>query len=159
MDEPTSGLDPVITQKMKQLIKEKLVQKENKTVIFATHNLQEAEELCDSIAVIDKGKIITEGRLEKIKFRYNPFKTYLIGLKDFDHTLLKNIQELKNVKIVKPISCGLSPDTYTIEIELVNNNGDDHKLLQEIIKIGCKVTLFCEKQNSLDHLFSKILDI
>jgi ABC-2 type transport system ATP-binding protein len=159
MDEPTSGLDPVITQKMKQLIKEKLVRQENKTVIFATHNLHEAEELCDSIAVIDKGKIITEGSIEQIKFSYNPFKSYLIGLKDFDHTLLKNIQEVKNVKKVKPISCGLSPSTYTIEIELFNNNGDDHKLLQEIIGIGCKVTLFCEKQNSLDNLFSTILDV
>jgi len=159
MDEPTSGLDPVIAQKLRKLIKEKLIRQEEKTIIFATHNLHEAEELCDSIAVIDRGKIKTKGNLEQIKLNYNTSKSYLVGLKDFEPSLLENIKELEIVKKVKPIQDTPISNTFQIEIELVNNNGDEHRLLKEILGMGCKISLFYEKQSSLEDLFPTILDI
>jgi ABC-2 type transport system ATP-binding protein len=157
MDEPTSGLDPVISQKIRKLIKEKLVGHEKKTVIFATHNLYEAEELCDSIAVIHKGKIITKGPLEQIKTSFNTSKSYLMGLKDFKHSMLKSIQEIEIVNHVKPISLRSISDTFQIEIEMINNNGDGHRLLEEVLGLGCKISHFYEKQTSLENLFPKIL--
>ena len=157
MDEPTSGLDPVIARKLRKLIKEKLVKQEKKTVIFATHNLHEAEELCDSIAVIHKGKIKTEGNLEQIKLGANGSKSYFIGLKDFERSVLKNIQDLEIVKKVKPIPLKSNSDTFQIEIEMVNHNGNEHRLLQEMLGLGCKISLFYEKQSSLENLFPKII--
>ncbi len=159
MDEPTSGLDPVIAQKIRKLIKEKLVRQEKKTVIYATHNLHEAEELCDSIAIIHKGKIKTEGNLEQIKSGFNTSKSYFIGLRDFEHSVLKNIQDLGIVKKVKPIPLKSISDTFQIEIELVNKNGNEHRLLQEILGLGCKISLFYEKQTSLENLFPQIIGI
>jgi len=159
MDEPTSGLDPVIARKIRTLIKEKLVGQENKTVIFATHNLHEAEELCDSIAVIDRGKIKTQGHLDQIKLNYHVSRSYLIGLKDFNPSLLNHIQVLEIVKTAKPVSCESISNTFQIEIELVNRNGSEHRLLREILGMGGKVSLFYEKQTSLENLFPKILDI
>ncbi len=53
LDEPTLGLDPNISEKMRQEIK-----KMNKTILLTTHYLEEAQELCDRIALMDKGKII-----------------------------------------------------------------------------------------------------
>lgn len=157
MDEPTSGLDPVISQKIRKLIREKLVGQEKKTVIFATHNLHEAEELCDSIAVIYKGKIKTKGPLEQIKSSFNASKSYLIDLKDFKHSMLKRIQELELVRQVKSIPPRSISDTFPIEIELINNNGDGYRLLQEIIGLGCKISHFSEKPTSLENLFPKII--
>ena len=157
MDEPTSGLDPVIAQKIRKLIKQKLVRQEKKTVIFATHNLHEAEALCDSIAIIYKGKIKTEGNLEQIKSGLNASKSYFIGLKDFEHSMLKNIQNLDIVKKVKPVPLKSIYDTFQIEIELVNSNGNEHRLLQEMLGLGCKISFFSEKQTSLENLFTKII--
>ncbi len=157
MDEPSSGLDPIIAQKIRKLIKEKLVGHEKKTVIYATHNLHEAEELCDSIAVIHKGKIKTEGNLDQIKLGLNVSKSYFIGLKNFEHSVLKNIQDLEIVKNVKPIPLHSISDTFKIEIELNNSNGNEHRLLQEILGLGCKISLFSEKQASLENLFPKII--
>jgi ABC-2 type transport system ATP-binding protein len=158
MDEPTSGLDPVIAQKIRKLIKEKLVGQEKKTVIFATHNLHEAEQLCDSIAIIHKGKIKNEGNLEQIKSSHNASRIYFIGLKDFEHSRLKDIQALEIVKEVKPIFPKSISDTFQIEIELVHSNGNEHRLLQEMLGLGCKISLFYEKQSSLENLFTKIID-
>ena len=57
MDEPTKSLDPGVASRLRRFIKGILVQKENKTVFFATHSTQEAEELADRIAIMNKGLI------------------------------------------------------------------------------------------------------
>ena len=56
LDEPTSGLDPVHVQKMKEMI---LAQKQKgKTIVLTTHQMMDAQQLCDSVAFIDQGKIL-----------------------------------------------------------------------------------------------------
>ena len=55
-DEPTTGLDPQARRNMWDLIKS--FQKDGKTIVLTTHYMEEAEELCDRVAIIDEGKII-----------------------------------------------------------------------------------------------------
>jgi ABC-2 type transport system ATP-binding protein len=71
MDEPTKGLDPLISQSLRRLVREKLVEEEKRTVVFATHNLSEAEEMCDRIAIIDKGEVKKAGTVDEIKKGYH----------------------------------------------------------------------------------------
>ena len=72
LDEPTTGLDPQIRRSLWELIRE--VNKKGKTIILTTHYMEEAEELCDRIAIMDQGKIIamdTPAKLieaEELKF-------------------------------------------------------------------------------------------
>ena len=56
LDEPTTGLDPQARRNLWELIKS--FQEEGKTVVLTTHYMEEAEELCDRVAIIDEGKII-----------------------------------------------------------------------------------------------------
>ena len=67
MDEPTKSLDPGVASKFRKFIKETLVEKENKTVIFSTHSIQEAEELGDRIAIMDKGLVKAYGNINDLK--------------------------------------------------------------------------------------------
>ena len=66
MDEPTKGLDPLEAQKFRKFIKEFLVGEKKKTVFLATHQLDEANEVCDSIAIMCSGEIKLRGSLEDI---------------------------------------------------------------------------------------------
>lgn len=56
LDEPTTGLDPQIRRSLWELIRD--INKEGKTIVMTTHYMEEAEELCDRIAIMDQGKII-----------------------------------------------------------------------------------------------------
>lgn len=69
LDEPMTGLDPQSSFCLKQMMKQHA--ERGKTVFFSTHVLEVAEKLCDEVAIIDKGKIIFFGTLEKLKETYN----------------------------------------------------------------------------------------
>lgn len=64
-DEPFSGFDPINAQLLKDEILE--LKKKGATIIFSTHNMASVEEICDSIALINKSKLLLEGRVEQIR--------------------------------------------------------------------------------------------
>ena len=64
LDEPTNGLDPVGIAEIRELIKELATQ--GHTVIMASHLLDEVEKVCDHVAILKKGKLITHGRVDDV---------------------------------------------------------------------------------------------
>jgi ABC-2 type transport system ATP-binding protein len=70
LDEPTLGLDPQTRNHLWNYIKG-LNQKENITIFFTTHYMEEADRFADHVAIIDHGKIITEGKPQELKERTN----------------------------------------------------------------------------------------
>jgi ABC-2 type transport system ATP-binding protein len=67
LDEPTTGLDPQVRLEIHSLIKE--LRAEKKTILLTTHYIQEAETLCDRVAIVDAGKIISIGTPRELKER------------------------------------------------------------------------------------------
>lgn len=67
MDEPTKSLDPKAARDLQQLIKYDLAAKQKKTILFTTHNIQEAEYLSDRIAILDKGIIKALGTQQELQ--------------------------------------------------------------------------------------------
>ncbi len=65
MDEPFSGLDPINVALLKSAFLE--LRDRGKTVVFSTHQLDQAEELCDSVVIIDHGRIVTAGPTREVK--------------------------------------------------------------------------------------------
>ncbi len=67
MDEPTRSLDPGAAQGLRNFIKEEIVKERGKTIFISTHNLEEAEELCDRVAIFDDGRIKVIGSPADLK--------------------------------------------------------------------------------------------
>jgi len=65
LDEPFSGLDPVNQDVLREIIDE--MRSAGRTVLFSTHGMHEAEQLCDFIVLIDKGRVVVDGTLEQIR--------------------------------------------------------------------------------------------
>ncbi|HSM71073.1 MAG TPA: ABC transporter ATP-binding protein [Anaerolineales bacterium] len=71
LDEPTSGLDPEAAQQVNDLIAE-LTKQNGQTVILATHNLTEAQRLCDRVAIMNKGRILALGSMDELSRKLWP---------------------------------------------------------------------------------------
>jgi ABC-2 type transport system ATP-binding protein len=67
LDEPTAGLDPQVRREIYDIIEE--LRKEKKTILLTTHYIEEAERLCDRVAIIDHGKVIAIGTPRELKQR------------------------------------------------------------------------------------------
>lgn len=88
LDEPTSGLDPATTREIHAILAE---QKKNGTAIFlTTHNMQEAEKLCDHIALLSEGNIIEQGKPKDICRKYNHLNKLQVSLKGGETIVLEN---------------------------------------------------------------------
>ncbi len=102
LDEPFSGLDPVNSN----LIKDEIfkLSKKGTTIIFSTHRMEQVEEICDHIVLVNKGKKILDGSVKQIKqdCKENLFK---IGFEElpttYDSTEFEVIHEEANALIVK----------------------------------------------------------
>ena len=110
LDEPFSGLDPINVDLLKDIILE--LNRNGTTVIFSTHNMEEAEKLCNTICLINKGKVVLEGNLNKIKESYGKNSIIISGdgelsfLKELDYVtsldLYENYAEVKLKDGAKP---------------------------------------------------------
>ena len=79
LDEPFTGLDPLNQLLLKEIMQEK--QKEGKTIIFSTHQMEQVERLCNKIVMMKQGKIVDEGTCEELTNKH--------GRKNLEDTFLK----------------------------------------------------------------------
>ena len=97
LDEPTVGLDPTARRQLLDFLKNK-VKETNLTIFYTTHVLTEAEYLCDNIAIINKGRIITVNSPDELKNKFGREKTIKIHVSSNTEalgSLLENIQDCK----------------------------------------------------------------
>ncbi len=134
LDEPFSGFDPVNAE----LIKEEILELNQKgaTILFSTHRMESVEELCDSIALIDRSRKILDGRIKDIKNTYRN-ETYLVeyaGNKfDFDGKEPFTIVEEKATDDSQIIRVKLSADATANDILKYLLPKTSINMLQEVI--------------------------
>ncbi|WP_048109246.1 ATP-binding cassette domain-containing protein [Nitrosarchaeum koreense] len=97
LDEPTVGLDPSARRKLLDFLKNKA--KTGLTIFYTTHILSEAEYLCDEIAIIDKGKILTVDTPEALKNRFGNKKTIKIHLLEKQNKITTILEGIVDCKI------------------------------------------------------------
>ena len=97
LDEPTVGLDPSARRKLLDYLKSKV--KTGLTIFYTTHVLTEAEYLCDEIAIIDKGKILTVDSPESLKTRFGQEKTIKIHITTKEDQISQILSGINDCKI------------------------------------------------------------
>lgn len=80
LDEPTSGLDPATARQIHGLIMK--LREQNKTILLTTHNMEEATKLCDSVVLLNEGRIVESGVPEELCRKYNTKQRVAILLRD-----------------------------------------------------------------------------
>lgn len=88
LDEPTSGLDPVTTKEIHAVLED--LKKQGTTIFLTTHNMFEAQSLCDRVALLSGGSIIECGRAEDICRKYNRLNRLAVTLKSGETVTIDN---------------------------------------------------------------------
>lgn len=83
LDEPTLGLDVDIARKIRAYIQEQSDEKDM-TILLTSHNMHEADELCDEIALIDKGQIVSIGTPDELKKQISEFESLELSFSKYD---------------------------------------------------------------------------
>jgi len=104
LDEPTIGLDPVQIIEVRKLIRE--IGKE-RTVLLSTHNLSEAQQVCDRILIINKGKIVVEDTPENLQARLTGATRVQVQVRGEADELVEKIAKLKGIQEAKSLGEGL----------------------------------------------------
>jgi ABC-2 type transport system ATP-binding protein len=86
LDEPTNGLDPGGIQEFREMIRE-MVEQEGRTVFVSSHLLDEVEKTCDAAAIVDRGKIVTQGAIAELADGGGARHELILGVDDVDRAL------------------------------------------------------------------------
>jgi len=147
LDEPTIGLDVEVAREVRKYMKE-LVKEKGVTILLTSHNMREIEIMCENIALINKGRIIREGKPNEIKSRLNfPDRIFLrlSSYKDLDF-----IKSLAGFKSMRLKGDGLTADFESAE-EIIS------KLMDEMKSRNIKVLDLEIKKADLEEAFLKIV--
>jgi ABC-2 type transport system ATP-binding protein len=139
LDEPFSGLDPVNANLIKDEIYE--LHKQGTSIIFSTHRMEQVEEICDQIVLINKGQNVLQGGVGDIKqqFKENLFRV------DFSGDLPTDA--LGQLTLVEQ-----APQYFTAKL---SDTQDSNSLLRHLIDANVRLTAFNEILPSLNEIFIK----
>jgi len=151
LDEPTVGLDPSARRLLLDYIKNQV--KYGLTVFFTTHIMEEAEYLCDEIAVIDKGKIIAFDTPSGLKQKYGDSKTIELG---FRGVIDKSTIRLLST-IISQSSINIT-GTRTLTIRADNAQGIVIGIIQLLSKNNIQLDSIAINPPSLEEVFLTILN-
>ncbi|MFI5417477.1 MAG: ATP-binding cassette domain-containing protein [Candidatus Lutacidiplasmatales archaeon] len=142
LDEPTTGLDPRARRSIWSVIRR--LRNEGRTIFLTTHYLDEAQQLADRIAIINKGRIIASGSPDDIIARYGrPERLRIVG----DPSTADRLAQL-GLKV--------TPDDGGVEVEL-GTKEDALRILQTIAASGLRWEGFSTKTDTLEDVFLRLV--
>ena len=137
LDEPFSGLDPINSKLIEEEIRQLSLQ--GKTIIFSTHRMEQVEEICSDIVLINKGSKILEGSVGNLKQRFKENKFRISYTGQLNESIVSNLQVVNKA-----------------EGELTVQFGAEHKgneLLRLFVENKVEVTSFNEVLPTINEIF------
>jgi ABC-2 type transport system ATP-binding protein len=140
MDEPFSGLDPVNVAMLKAAFLE--LRDRGKTLVFSTHQLEQAEELCDSVAIIDRGRLVASGPTRDVK---RSTGQQVVRIAVTDHQDLTWLRALPHVEVTR--------EGRDYAEARVVQGGDPQTVLRAALGLGEAILRFEVADPSLEDVF------
>lgn len=147
LDEPTIGLDPGQVVEVRELIRE--IGKE-RTVLLSTHLLNEAQNLCDRVLIINKGKIVAEDTTENLQARLLGAERVVIRVRGESEDLADSIKSVKGVRKVE------AKDDGAVEFEFASGKDMRPEVAKQVIKDGYDLLELRPLGMSLEEIFLEL---
>ena len=140
LDEPFSGLDPLNSA----IIKEEIytLAKQGTAILFSTHRMEQVEEICEEIVLVNKGNVILNGRVNAIKQQFK--KNMVRLLVDKDDLVFDEVEIISQKE-----------GEYILKLQ---QEEDGNRILQTCIQQGSQIKLFQEILPTLNEIFISLVD-
>jgi ABC-2 type transport system ATP-binding protein len=143
-DEPTVGVDPQSRNAIFDMLKE--LNKQGKTILYTTHYMEEAERLCNKLAIIDNGNIIAEGTLAELISLLEKRETIKIRKAPASEKIIEQIKNLGEI----------SESDFHYEVIPNNSNSKNSELFIQLEKLNLPSHLLELSRASLEDVFLKL---
>ena len=151
LDEPASGLDPRARVELRELLRE--LRSLGKTILISSHILPELEELCTSVAIVDRGQVLAQGRVADIERRLRfgaVLRVRLLGDHDTIEAARARFATDPDVASAVVLADG------TIELGFRGDDAASARLLSESIRAGLPIASFARAASDLEELFLQV---
>jgi ABC-2 type transport system ATP-binding protein len=151
LDEPASGLDPRARVELRELLRE--LRSLGKTIVISSHILPELEELCTSVAIIDRGQVLTQGKVAEIERRLRVgavLRVRVLGDAATAETARTHFAEQPDVASAAVL------EDETIELGFRGDDEATARLLATAIRAGLPIVSFSRAASDLEELFLQV---
>ena len=146
-DEPTVAVDPQSRNKILEGIEQ--LRQNGATIIYTSHYMEEVEQLCDRILIIDKGHTIAEGTVDELKGMIKKSEIITIEVAGLDDKTLSMVREVKNVYSV-------SYENNTLKIEAGSGKHNVIDIVNMLQDKGYKMKKIFSEQPTLNDVFLEL---
>jgi ABC-2 type transport system ATP-binding protein len=151
LDEPASGLDPRARVELRELLRE--LRSMGKTILISSHILPELEELCTSVAIVDRGQVLAQGRVAEIEKRLR------FGAVLRVRVLLEGeaLEAARDRFATDPdVASAVLLDDGTIELGFRGDDEASARLLAVSVSAGMPIVSFARAASDLEELFLQV---
>ena len=145
LDEPTTGLDPNQIVEIRQLIKDL---GKDKTVLFSSHILQEVESICDRVIIINKGNIVADDSLSKLRSTDKANHTVVVQFsKEADVRIFSNVEGIQKIDEEQP---------FIFKIQTADPENVKRQLLKLSLENDLNIISLQSETKSLENIFRNL---
>lgn len=155
MDEPTRSLDPLSAQRLRHFIKERIVREAGRTVVLATHQMGEVEQLCDRVGILNQGRLAASGTLPELRAHFRRWDRYHLEIKDLDRNDLPLLHGIPGLlKWTETLS---ADGVMALEVDVEQEGNALPELLHFIIRNGGSIYRCTLEEVPLEEVFASIV--
>ena len=151
LDEPASGLDPRARVELRELLRE--LRSLGKTILISSHILPELEELCTSVAIVDRGQVLAQGRVSDIERRLRFGAVLRVRLLLEGEALVAARDRFTEDA---DVATAVLLDDGTIELGFRGDDAASARLLAQSVAAGMPIVSFARAASDLEELFLQV---
>lgn len=152
LDEPTLGLDVTAARAIRDFIREWMAENRQRTMLLTTHYMAEADELCDRLAIIDRGKVLACDTPANLKRQVQEYPLFTLKIKP----AATGVPSVNQLAGVHQATTSETPTTVELKVSLKDESAIG-PVVQHIVAAGCSIMSLEKSQPTLEDVFIELV--
>jgi ABC-2 type transport system ATP-binding protein len=156
LDEPTRGLDPVAAHALLRLVRERAVERFDNTVILTTHIAREVEQLCQRIAMLDRGSLVYEGTVADLALSLRRGQSFVLSVSGMSPETFHALENRIGANHCRQLSS--DKGVTDIEVALTDGTISLSDVLRQLLFSGATVVQCSKSEQSFEDMFRSVFE-